>query len=371
MKNKQTVLLVDDVGENIDVLAEVLKHHDIVAALDGKTALEIVKNEDVDLILLDIMMPEMDGFEVCEILKSNPKTARIPIIFLSAKSKSDDIQKGFKLGGVDYITKPFKPHELISRVDTHLKLRGYEKDLEQRVQEELEKNKLKQQMIHQQSKQAALGELLMHIAHQWKQPLASLGSINLLHHSMLQKNIEISKEDLLLKIEKSESLINFMSDTVDTFRNFYEPSYKIEDFSLTDSVNKVLNISGATLNYYNIKIKLISHEKNNTYGNANEFTQIIFSIINNARDIFKQREIKNPEIVIEIEDKKVIISDNGGGVEKSIIDDIFLPFKSTTNGNGIGLYIAKEIIEKNGGVIYMKNDDKGAVFTVEYLTWIN
>ncbi len=371
MQNKQTLLIVDDVGENIDVLAEVFKEHDLVTALDGKTALEIVASEDIDLILLDIMMPEMDGFEVCERVKSDPQTAHIPILFLSAKDKGDDIQKGFALGGVDYITKPFKPLELRARVHTHLKLRAYEKNLEQRVQEEIDKNAIKQQMIHQQSKQAALGELLMHIAHQWKQPLASLGSINLLHRSMLEQNMKISPEAFLQKLEKSEDLISFMSNTVDTFRNFYQPSFKQEDFSLTDSVNKVLNISDATLNYDNIDISLVSHEKNDTYGNANEFTQVVFSIINNARDIFKQREIQNPKIAIEVEDKKITISDNGGGIEESIMDDIFLAFKTTTNGNGIGLYIAKEIVEKNGGIIHASNDDKGAVFSVEYLTWLD
>jgi len=371
MQNEQTILLVDDVGENIDVLAEVLKGHDIVAALDGKTALEIVKNESIDLILLDIMMPDMDGFEVCEILKSNPDTARIPIIFLSAKNKSDDIKKGFLMGGVDYITKPFNPNELISRVETHLKLRAYEKDLEQKVQEEVNKNKLKQQMIHQQSKQASLGEMLMHIAHQWKQPLASLGSINLVQKSKLEHDIPISKEETILSIDKSERLIEFMSNTVDTFKDFYTPSYIREEFSLTDAVHKVLNIYDATLNYHNINIKLISHEKNNTFGNTNEFTQVVFSIINNARDIFKLRDTQEPTIVIEINDKKITISDNGGGVDENMLDTLFLPFKSSTNGNGVGLYIAKEIVEKNGGIIHVANSLSGAVFTVEYITWID
>jgi len=371
MANKQTILIVDDVGENLDVLVQVFKEHDLVTSLDGKTALEILENEDIDLILLDIMMPDMDGFEVCERVKANPLTAHIPILFLSAKDKGDDIQKAFELGGVDYITKPFKPLELRARVHTHLKLRAYEKNLELKVAQEIKKNSLKQQMIHQQSKQAALGELLMHIAHQWKQPLASLGSINLLHRSKLEANVEITKEELLQKIEKSEDLINFMSSTVDTFRNFYQPSTELTEFSLTDSVHNVLNISEATLNYHNISISLVSHEKEKTHGSANEFTQVIFSLINNARDIFKQRDVKNPEVKIEINNRKISISDNGGGVEESIKDELFLPFKSTTNGNGIGLYIAKEIVEKNGGIISVENDENGAVFEVEYLTWLD
>jgi putative two-component system response regulator len=88
----QTVLLVDDVKENIDVLVELLKEYDLITAIDGKTALEAAQSEDIDLILLDIMMPIMDGFEVCNILKSNKKTSHVPVIFLSAIDNQEDIQ---------------------------------------------------------------------------------------------------------------------------------------------------------------------------------------------------------------------------------------------------------------------------------------
>lgn len=97
---------------------------------------------------------------------------------------------------------------------------------------------------------------------------------------------------------------------------------------------------------------------------------MIFSIINNARDIFKLRKIEHPVLKIEIGDHKLSISDNGGGIDEDIIDDIFLPFKSTTNGNGIGLYIAKEIVEKNNGTISVSNKDGGAEFNIEFLTLI-
>ena len=370
MNSEQTILVVDDISENVSILVQLLNNYDIVTALDGKTALDIVQNEDVDLILLDIMMPEMDGFEVCNIIKKDSKTSHIPIIFLSAKDKMDDIQKGFKLGAADYITKPFNPDELLARVKTHLSLRAYEKNLEKKVQEEIEKNRLQEQMIHQQSKQAALGELLMHIAHQWKQPLSALSSINALLETKIAHDIEITNDMLLKKLEDSNELIKFMSETVNTFKDFYQPSNGDEKFSLTDSVNRVLEISNATLHYFNIKISLHSTESEDSYGNLNEFTQVIFSIINNARDIFKQKNISNPEIHIEIENKKISISDNGGGIDEDILKDIFLPFKSTTGGNGIGLYIAKEIIEKNGGLISVKNIKDGALFSIEFLTWL-
>ncbi|WP_321777534.1 hybrid sensor histidine kinase/response regulator [Sulfurimonas sp.] len=371
MRDKQSILIVDDAKENVDVLVQLLKEYDLITTLNGKTALNILQEEDIDLILLDIMMPEMDGFEVCSIIKKDKKNSHIPIIFLSALNKDEDIQKGFELGAVDYVTKPFNPSELLSRAHTHLKIRCYEKDLEKKVTQEISKNALKQQIIHQQSKQAALGELLMHIAHQWKQPLAALGSINLLHQTKLEKEIEISKEELLKNTKKSADLISFMSETVDTFKDFYTPSFEDKSFSLTNAVNEVIAISDATFEYDNIKVTLHSYETEETFANENEFTQVIFSIFNNAKNIFKLRNIQNPTIIIEIENKKLTISDNGEGIDVRIINDIFQPFVSTTNGTGVGLYIAKEIIDKNGGVISVKNSDIGCVFTIEFLTWLD
>ena len=368
---KKTILVVDDVTENIDILVELLNDYDLVTATDGRTALELAKREEIDLILLDIMMPEMDGYEVCKQLKQNPKQQKTPIIFLSAKDTTEDIEVGFDLGAVDYITKPFRPNELRARVSTHLQLRAYEKNLEKRVQEEVQSNRLKEQMIHQQSKQAALGELLMHIAHQWKQPLASLGSINTLQRVKLEQGITISKEELLKSIIKSEHLISFMSQTVNTFKNFYNPSYENEPFSLTNAVNKIINISNATLEYNNIKVHLTSHETATVCANENEFAQVIFSIISNALNIFKQRNILHPQLHIEIHNNRVTITDNGGGIDENIQEKMFRPFKSTTKGNGIGLYIAKELMEKNNGFIFAKNIKHGAEFTVEFLEWLD
>lgn len=371
MQDKQTILIVDDIEENVDVLVQLLDKYDLITSLSGTTALSIVEEEDIDLILLDIMMPHVDGFEVCKTLKQNPKTSHIPVIFLSARDEYDDIQAGFDLGAVDYVTKPFNPKELLSRIQTHLKLRAYEKDLEKQVTQELEKNKIKEQMIHQQSKQAALGELLMHIAHQWKQPLASLASIHLLQRTKIEENMPFSNEELLQQVSKSEELIHFMSDTVDTFRDFYQPTILEKSFSLTDAINNVLHISNATLNYNNIQITLSSDEKVLTVGNVNEFTQVIFSIINNAYTIFKLRHISQPKLLITVNDSKVSIEDNAGGIDKEILPNIFLPFTSTTNGNGIGLYIAKEVVEKNSGIISVTNTQDGALFIIEYLTWIS
>lgn len=142
------ILIVDDVSKNIQVAGNILRegNYSISFAESGPTALELVKKKPFDLILLDIMMPEMDGFEVCKYLKQNPATQEIPVIFLSAKNDTESIVQAFKTGAVDYVSKPFKTAELLSRVKNHLALRQVthelellKKDFEQRVEEEVKK----------------------------------------------------------------------------------------------------------------------------------------------------------------------------------------------------------------------------------------
>jgi len=128
---KQTILVVDDTPENIDVLVGILKaDYKVKAAPNGEKALQVVAKNLPDLILLDIMMPVMDGFETCRRLKSDPVASEIPVIFLTAKTETEDIVKGFDYGAVDYLTKPFNPSELMVRVNTHLQLRRSKQELQ-------------------------------------------------------------------------------------------------------------------------------------------------------------------------------------------------------------------------------------------------
>ena len=116
-----TVLIVDDTETNVDILVDTLgEDYDIAVAMDGESALEIAEEDLPDLILLDIMMPDMDGYEVCKRLKDNPETADIPVIFLSALTGADEKQKGLELGAVDFLTKPFNPSEIQDKVKEHL-----------------------------------------------------------------------------------------------------------------------------------------------------------------------------------------------------------------------------------------------------------
>lgn len=119
---ENTILIVDDTPENIDILVELLEGFDFQIAINGEDALETAfEGDPPDLVLLDIMMPEMDGYEVCEKLRANPKTKNVPVIFLTAKTGKEEIQKCYDVGGQDYIAKPFDAQILIEKIKTYLK----------------------------------------------------------------------------------------------------------------------------------------------------------------------------------------------------------------------------------------------------------
>ncbi len=130
------ILIIDDNPGNIDFLLGLLTEYDISAAVDGERALDQISQEIPDLILLDVSMPGMDGYEVCSIIKSNPETKDIPVLFISANTDAESIVKGFDVGGVDYITKPYRPREVLARVETHLKLKQLRDELEKMAYED-------------------------------------------------------------------------------------------------------------------------------------------------------------------------------------------------------------------------------------------
>ena len=158
--NESRIMIVDDTPQNIQVLGTVLREqgYQLSVARNGRQALEAAQKIMPDLILLDVMMPELDGFETCRRLKDDPRTRDIPVIFLTAKTELEDIVKGFNLGGVDYVTKPFNTAELLARVKTHLTLRALQEHLEQVVQDRT--SELRQTVKELQARDRLLKHLL-------------------------------------------------------------------------------------------------------------------------------------------------------------------------------------------------------------------
>jgi signal transduction histidine kinase len=215
-----------------------------------------------------------------------------------------------------------------------------------------------QSLLLQQSRLASMGEMIASIAHQWRQPLTHLSFVFM----NIKKNSH-NPQTVQIKLKEANAQLAYMSKTIDDFRNFYNPSKTKEEFSITSACETVLKIAALSKVTANIHVE----EDFNCYGNKNEFEQVILNIINNARDIFFQREIENPNIEITIKKPTISISDNAQGIEKKYLSKIFEPYFSTKKGSdGIGLYIAKTIVEKEmGGKLTVKSDKKGTEFTIE------
>ena len=244
------------------------------------------------------------------------------------------------------------------------------RDVSQRAKLIEEKSK-QENMLIQKSKMAAMGEMIGNIAHQWRQPLAQVSGLFFDIESAYDYK-ELDKKYLSQRIDEANDLLEYMSKTIDDFRNFFNPNSLDEDFLICDAVENALNIINSTLKYHNIKLEIDCHETCIIHGYKNEYAQVVVNIVSNAKDILNEREIKEPKIKIYtkiIENKPVLfIEDNAGGVEEKIKDKIFEPYFTTKYeyGTGIGLYMTKLIIEeKMKGSIIVKNSESGAVFVIK------
>ncbi len=354
ISNRQKVLIVDDVTKNIQVVANFLQQagYEINFAVSGDSALNHIQQEKFDLILLDIMMPEMDGFEVCQKLKDNDETKDIPVIFLTAKTDIESIKKAFNAGGVDYITKPFNKAELLARVKTHLELQQQKKDLR-----ELNATKEKFFSI---------------IAHDLKSPLNQLLGLS----DILIKEIEKGN------IEEIKSLAIFINDSAKSGRTLLENlldwsrsqtgviNYQPEIIDLKSLTNEILELLEKNANQKNVTLDNIINDEIFAYVDSNMIKTILRNLISNGIK-FTPKGGKIRVNAIKYENEVVCsVSDNGIGIENDDIKKLFridinpnTVGNSTEKGTGLGLILCEEFVEINQGKIWVESKLKaGSTF---------
>ena len=244
--------------------------------------------------------------------------------------------------------------------------------LESRVSEEIYKNREQEQLLIQKSKFIALGEMISNIAHQWRQPLSQLSAL-LMTLKLKHRMDKLDKTTMESKYAEADSIVEYMSKTIDDFRNFFMPNKDPKEFSIKESLDEVLRIIGKSITNQNIEIVLTISKDKKILGYKNEYEQVILNLLSNAKDaiIAAQKEDGRIIISLSIVGKKARLSveDNGGGILITPIEKIFEPYmttKSDNEGTGIGLYMSKLIIEKSmKGRLYAQNKADGAIFTIE------
>lgn len=404
------ILIVDDNTTNLSVLSQALKaaQYKVRMATDGEDALGQVERHHPELILLDIEMPNMDGFETCRRLQANPTTQGIPIIFMTSLADTEKKVKGLSLGAVDYITKPFEASEVLARIKVHWRLKQLTDSLERQVSERTQALEQAQVQLVQQEKLSALGELVAGVAHEINNPLGCIvGNVNaaedyindlleiidLYAEKFPQPGAEIEAKleeiDLDYLREDLPKLIGAMKDggeritTISkSLRIFSRADSDVQqDFNIHDGIDSTVMILRHRLkaNNYRPEIKVIAK-----YGNLPEIkcfpgqlNQVFINLLANAIDAidegnqgltYAEIQARSNHIIIKTElspQQQVVIriQDNGKGmteeVKKRIFDRLFTT-KGVGKGTGLGLAIAHQIIvDKHHGSIAV-NSSPGA-----------
>jgi len=375
MKDKSTVLIVDDVRENIQVLGNFLEKQniEIAATNNSQKAIQIANQITIDLILLDIMMPEMDGFDVCKALKASDKTKDIPIIFITAKTETEDIVTAFELGGVDYIMKPINEKEVLARVLTHLELKKHRDHLEELVKvktDELEKAKREAEFANE-----AKTKFLVNVHHELKTPMNGIIGMNTL----------LLDTDLAEEQREYAEIIGSSANAQLTIINDILHFTEIESGRMTLDASE-LNVSSILKGINDILAVRVREKKlkldcsvhggvpETLIGDPGRLRQILLNICGNAVK-FTENGGVNITVGCEMEGHSEVrllfeVSDTGIGIPEDKMDSLFKPFSQVDDeltrkygGLGLGLVNAKELIEMMGGEITLESAlGKGTTF---------
>jgi len=378
LERKYKILIVDDVPENIQVLGNVLirEGKEVSYATTGEQALRIVAHKQPDLILLDIMMPDIDGYEICGQLKQNPLTKEIPIIFLTARNQTEHVIKGFQMGANDYITKPFNCDELSARVNTHLDLKVKSErlklmniELEHIVAERTKELNIAKQQLEKLDK--AKSDFLNLISHELRTPLNGIvGFSQILKDSaMSSQQVEFIKE-----INKAAFRLVTLSDLALLITSLRAERYKIRTQpilirSIIDELKQKISEKSRMLN-----IQIISklHQEN-------LYISIDKGLMNSCLEIVLDNAIAhspaNDAVIISAFPEEggvaIEITDNGPGFTPKALKELFNFFVTEdidyhSQGFGLGLATAKLIMDTLSGSIAVNNKESGGAIVKLY-----
>lgn len=363
---KFKILIVDDIEENIYSLKMLIEDSFDVLIYSVKSAQEGVSfliKQPVDLILADIQMPDINGFEFTGYIKGIDRLKDIPVIFITAVYNTLEFQKkGYDIGAIEYISKPIDSNILYSKLKVFIDIFEKEKQMNSVIED---KNKI---LIYQ-SKMAAMGEMIGVISHQLKQPLTVL-SLCCEDLKLYNDNFEIDDEFVETFTSETNQQIRYMTDTIDSFREFFNPNKIKENFLLKDALKDSIKLLDKLLIQNNTVIEIhIGNEM--VYGVKDELTQVLINLISNSHDAFKENKIKNKKIIVtsKCEDDYINLSieDNAGGISKHIIENIFNPYFTTKQyGTGIGLYMVNLIISSSfkGNIKAYNTNTSGVKFII-------
>lgn len=362
-----TVLLVDDTEENLDILVETLADdYEVSVAMDGETALESVEEEVPDIILLDIMMPEMNGYEVCRRIKADKNTKDIPVIFLTAVTDIDSKAKGFELGAVDYITKPFEILEVKARVRMHLSLELTKYEL-------AEKNESLQQKTFEL--QAAVDELKAFsytVSHDLKSPLRAIkayGNIILEEHN---ETLDDDTNEMLHNVDNICSNMIIMIEKLMEYSKMTHLSITKEEVNISEMFTSAFEECISICPERFIKFEFETGMPT-VLADPVLLRQVIYNIISNAIKFTRNKE--KASIIAGckrgIGEYIFYVKDNGVGINMEFSKKLFGIFQRLHSsdefeGNGIGLATVRKIIQRHGGKTWIEG--KVNEGTVVYFT---
>ncbi|MFP4322379.1 MAG: response regulator [Anaerolineales bacterium] len=363
------ILIVDDTPANIQLLAGILHKsgYQVRPTTSGAYALEAARSAPPDLILLDVRMPEMDGYEVCTQLKADPALADVPVIFISALDATDDKLRAFDVGGVDYITKPFRSAEVLARVATHLSLRQRQREIAQLQAE---------QISHLQQISQLKDEVLRMVSHDLKNPLGTImaGSEFLRLLFDQQPALAEKGERYLNYIERgTEKMRRLINDVLDLAAAETDTSLRLEPVSLARYLEVNLEEVALQASEKNITLRLAAPNPDVTVHLAvNRFEHVLQNLLSNA---IKYNE---PGGWVELGgaqdgDRAVMwVSDNGIGIPEDALPHIFEKFYRVDRtshrlqtGTGLGMAIVKAIVTQHHGTVVVESEvGVGSIFTV-------